>query len=333
MADAHSAGFDLDKAEQEYNKVRAEADEPTDEELDEAAAGNEAPPGFLSYEEYTAQGGDPDMYRGRKAFENEHERIEENKRLRRDVKGMQSTVAQTMEAVNEWKGNERTKMRDELEVSLSRAMEDEDPQAALAAQKKLDALEDLPPPARPEHPVIADFRAEHPALDASSDAFDVELNADVESFFNNLAEQLSQGNRRQLTDSQVTRVLRKSLRDAYGLRFDAADDADDADGKDDKDDKDDDKPPQTGESPRNTRGRSAKATPRRRARQQPAAPKAETFVLENPMNERQVNAAPEVRDVIREKSIESGRKAGMSDADAKKRADEDVKRFEESLFR
>jgi hypothetical protein len=64
-----------------------------------------------------------------------------------------------------------------------------------------------------------------------------------------------------------------------------------------------------------------------------ARPKAEAFVLENPMNERQKNAAPEVRDVIRERSIDAGRKAGLSDADSKKRADEDVQRFEESLFR
>lgn len=325
---AESAGFDLDKAEREYNEARAAvgepAGEPTDDELDEAATGNEAPPGFLSFEEYTAQGGDPDMYRGRKAFEAEHERIDENKRLRKDIKGFQQTVQQTMDAVNEWKGNERTKMRAEVEASLHRAMEDEDPQAAIDAQKKLDAIDDAPAVQKPEHPVITEFRSAHPALDEASDDFDRELNADVESFFNNLAEQLSLGNRRQLTDGQVTRVLRKSLKDAYELHGKT----DDTDGTDDMDD---DKP--TGESPRNTRARGTKATPRRRASRQPAKPKAEAFVLDNPMNERQTHAASEVRDTIREKSIDAGRKAGLSDADAKKRADEDVQRFEESLFR
>ena len=330
MADAHSAGFDIEKAEQEYNQARAEVAEPTDEELDDGVDGNEAPPGFLSFQEYTAQGGDPDMYRGRKAFENEHERIEENKRLRRDVRGMQNTVQQTMEAVNEWKGLERTKMRAELETNLHRAMEDEDPQAAIDAQKKLDAIDNAPPEQRPEHPVIKDFRSEHPALDEASDDFDVELNADVEAYFNDIAGRLSQGNRRQLTDGQVTRVLRKALKDAHELRADADADADDdADGKDDADDG---KQRQTGESPRNTRGRGN--PPRRRAaKKTPATPRAEDFVLENPMNERQRHAAPEVRDLIREKALDAGKKAGMSDADSKKRADEDVKRFEESLVR
>ena len=134
---------------------------------------------------------------------------------------------------------------------------------------------------------------------------------------------LSQGNRRQLTDNQVTRVLRKSLKDALELHGYGG-------AADEVDDMDDDKPP--GESPRNTRGRG-KATPRRRASRQPAKPKAEAFVLDNPMNERQKNAAPEVRDTIREKSIDAGLKAGLSEADAKKRADEDVQRFEEAIFR
>jgi hypothetical protein len=322
MAESNAAGFDIEKAEREYNEARADVDEPTDDELDDGVDGNEAPPGFLSFQEYTAQGGDPDMYRGRKAFENEHDRIEENKRLRKDIKGFQNTVQQTMEAVNEWKGNERTKMRAEVEASLHRAMEDEDPQAAIDAQKKLDAIDDTPAVQRPEHPMITEFRSEHPLLDESSDDFDQELNADVEAFFNNMATQLSQGNRRQLTDGQVTRVLRKALKDAFELRIEASDEVDDVD--DDK--------PIPGESPRNTRGRG-KAAPKRRARQQPAKPKAEAFVLDNPMNERQTHAASEVRDTIREKSIDAGRKAGLSDADAKKRADEDVKRFEESLFR
>ena len=179
----------------------------------------------------------------------------------------------------------------------------------------------------PEHPVITEFRSVHSALDADSEDFDQELNADVEAYFNDLAAILSQNNRRQLTDNQVTRVLRKSLKDALELHgYTGA--ADDTDGADDMDD---DKPP--GESPRNTRGRGTKATPRRRASRTPAKPKAEAFVLENPMNERQKNAAPEVRDTIREKSIEAGLKAGLSDAEAKKRADEDVQRFEEAIFR
>lgn len=328
MADPNASGFDIDAAEKAYNDARADAGEQVpDGELDDGADGNVAPPGFLSYEEYTAQGGDPDMYRGRKAYETEHERIDENKRLRRDVKGMERTVAQSVEAINEWKGREREKMRTELEANLHRAMEDEDPQAAIDAQKKLDALPD-DAVNQPEHPVIKEFRSVHSALDADSEDFDQELNADVEAFFNTLAEQLSQGNRRQLTDGQVTRVLRKSLKDALELHgySGGADVADVADEVDDMDDK------PTGESPRNTRGRG-KAAPRRRGSRQPAKPKAESFVLENPMNERQKNAAPEVRDTIREKSIDAGLKAGLSEADAKKRADEDVQRFEEAIFR
>jgi hypothetical protein len=188
----------------------------------------------------------------------------------------------------------------------------------VAAQKKLDKLDDTPTPAaRPEHPVITDFREANPMLDADSEDFNEELNADVEAFYNTLATQLGQGGRRELSESQITRCLRKALKDAHELHGEVKPPADE------------DETP--GESPRNTRGRGA--TPRRRARQTKARAKAEDFVLENPTNARQRNAAPEVRDMIKEKAVAAGKKAGLNDADAKKRGDEAAQRFEESLAR
>jgi hypothetical protein len=321
MADPNATGFDVDAAEAEYEEARRAAGpaDHTDLEPDGAdEGGDKDPPGFLSFEEYTAQGGDPDMYRGRKAYESEHERINENKRYKRELRGLKNTVQQTMEAVNEWQGREREKIRGELEAVLHTAMEDEDPQAAVTAQKKLDKLDETPPPAtRPEDPVILDFREAHPELDAESEDFNEELNADVEAFFNTLAKQLGQDGRRKLTDGQITRCLRKALKDAQELHGEVKPPADE------------DETP--GESPRNQRRRGA--TPRRRARQTKARAKAEDFVLENPTNARQRNAAPEVRDMIKEKAVAAGKKAGLNDADAKKRGDEAAQRFEESLAR
>ena len=322
MADADATGFDVDKAEAEYEEARRVAGPADDTNLDDAGDDDKdddkAPPGFLSFEEYTAQGGDPDMYRGRKAYESEHERINENKRYKRELRGLKNTVQQTMDAVSDWQTTERDKIRTEVEAALHTAMEDEDPRAAVAAQKKLDKLDETPPPAtRPEDPIIRDFRESHPELDGESEDFNEELNADVEAFFNTLAKQLGQDGRRKLTDGQITRCLRKALKDAQELHGEAKPPADE------------DETP--GESPRNTRGRGA--TPRRRARRTPARAKAEDFVLENPTNARQRNAAPEVRDMIKEKAVALGKKAGLNDADAKKRGDEAAQRFEESLAR
>jgi len=322
--------FDIDKAEQDYNDARAAvedeapADDPDDDQ-EEAA-----PPGFLSFEEYVEQGGDPDMYRGRKAYETEHERIEENKRLRRDVKGLQSTVRETMDAVKDWQSTERGKMRAELEAELHKAKEDEDLDGALETQKKLDRLDEQPAPeARPpEHPVIQDFREANPVLDEESETFDEEFNLSVEAFYNALRDQLSYGGRRALTDGQIKRCLRKAMKDAIELHGDEAPTSATPQRRAAAEDENAADP---GESPRNTR-RAAGAN-RRRASREPAKPRAEDFVLDNPMNPNQKNAAPDVRDRIHRAALEGAKKAGLSDADAKKRADEHAERFEASLTR
>ena len=68
-------------------------------------------------------------------------------------------------------------------------------------------------------------------------------------------------------------------------------------------------------------------------RQHPSHTQAEEFVIENPRNQRQANAAPEVRDMIRTKAFEQAKKSGKDDAAANKVADEASNRFEESLAR
>lgn len=319
--------FNIDDAEAQYNAARAAEDEgtpplPDVEELD--ADGNpiesEDPPGFKTYEDYVADGGDPDMYRGRKAYEAEHNRIDENKTLKRELKGLKSTVQQTMDAVNSWQETERGKIRTEVEAELHEAMENEDPKAAVAAQKKLDAIDDTPDPApnqREENPVIQDFRAANPILDGDSDNFDQEFNADVEAFYNGMYAQLSYNGKREITDGQIKRCLRRALKEAQDLHEIEPEPRGRAD----------DNP--RGESPRNQRRGNPRS--QRRAQQTPRTAKAEDFTIENPRNPRQKNAAPEVRDMIHQKALNQALKSGKSEKDAKAYADGEAKRFEESL--
>jgi hypothetical protein len=315
------AEFDVDAAEAEYNESRAAGDDPGDGgDGDRGGEAGGDPPGFKTYDEYIADGGDPDMYRGKKAFEAEHNRIDENKRLRKDVRGLQDTVQQTMDAVTDWQSTERVKMRKEIEGDLKKAREDEDLDGALDAQQRLDELDDEPEPqpaATEEHNVIQDFREANPKLDAESDDFDQEFNDDVEAFYNGIYQQLSYGGRKKVTDGQIKRALKRALGEANELH------EIEAPGKGDE----------PGESRRNNRRGRQQRTNRRGQQQRSATPKAEEFVIDNPRNARQANAAPEVRDMIHEKALKQAKKLGKNDADAKKFADEASNRFEESLAR
>lgn len=307
-ADQFDAGKDLPLADVE--ELDADGNAIPDED------GDALPPGFKNYQDYIADGGDPDMYRGRKAYVAEHDRIEQNKSLKREMKGLRETVQQTVDAVGQLTTAQRAEVRKEVAAELKEAMENEDPQAAVDAQKKLDAIDDAPAPvARPaEHPLIAEFREENPMADPQADEFDEEFNSDVEGYFNGMAKELGG----KLTDGQVKRCLKKALKQAQDLH-----EIDTAPARKADDDT------TRGESPRNSRRGQTRS--QRRASADPADPKAEDYVLDNPRNPSQKNAASDVRETIRKRAHENAIKSGKSEADAKKYADTAAKNFEKSL--
>ncbi|MGI9251415.1 MAG: hypothetical protein ACR2PR_09470, partial [Pseudohongiellaceae bacterium] len=179
--------------------------------------GNQAtPPGFLGFQEYVDQGGDPDRYVGRTAYEERYANIQDNKQLKRELKTVRQSVQQTMEAVNDWQGQERDRIRTELEGQLHQAKEDEDVNGAIEAQRKLDQHDanDKPPAQqqRQEHPVIQEFREANVMLDHDAEEFDEEFNADVEALFNAKAGALSNGFKSPLKDGQIKRCLKQAVK-------------------------------------------------------------------------------------------------------------------------
>jgi len=294
-------GSDVSPADPALDPDAITVDELTPEEV---------PPGFLSYEDYVAQGGDPEMYRGPKAFVAEHDRIEENKQLRRELKETQTMVKTTMDAVQDWQTTERGRLKAEVEAELNEAFENEDPKAAVAAQKKLDELESAPAPAAPqgEHPAIQDFREKNPLIDQASDRFNAEFNADVEAIYNTTAQALSLNGSRKLTEGQINRALNKALKDAQALHGDLF------------------------ESPRNERRTPGSTPPGRREAPREAAPRAESYVIDNPRNPNQGNAAADIRETIRKEAVKQATKTGKSAEDAEKAGKAAAERFERSLM-
>ena len=317
------AEFNIDAAQEQYEQARGGVsdDGPVDDPaLDPDAIavdeieGDDLPPGFKSYEDYVADGGDPARYRGSQAFSDEHDRIEENKRLRKEIKGLNTTVQQTMDAVTDWQTQERTKIRKELEADLNTAKEAEDVDGAIAAQQELDKHDATPAAAaepaeaqHEEHGAIMDFREANPLIDQGSDQFNAEFNADVEAFYNATAEQLSMNGRRQLTDKQIQRCLGKAMKEARDLHADLF------------------------ESPRNNRQDGKQTRGKRRQGARDPAPKAENYVINNPRNPSQRNAASDVRDSIIKAAEKAASKAGKSPEDQTKAGKEAGERFERSL--
>lgn len=315
--------FDLDAAQQQYDQARQGAAPgdgdgaggPAGKE-GKQAAGEDTPPnkepnphGHMSYQEWIDAGKDPDDYVGRNAYQQQHDRIVDNRRLEKEVKGLKKTQQQTLEAIGDWQAQEQARIRAELEADLDKAKEDEDVGAALEAQQALDEHDrkaKQPPAteASEEQEPIANFRAANPAIDPQSDDFNQEFNAEVELNYNAMLRRAIE-QKREVTDSMINRWLKKAYKDAVETF------GDDAPGQPAA--KEDDEPPPV--SDRNNR-QGQQQTSKRRQAGKPADPKAENFVIENPRNPRQGHAASEIRDLIKDKY-----------------GDDDAKAFEQSLSR
>lgn len=309
------AQFNIDDAEQQYNDARGEGE---DDQPPADPPARKDPPTYMSHDEWVAAGRDPEDYIGKNAFQKRHDDIQNNKKLRKEIKGLNTTVQQTMDAVTDWQSQERGRLKSEIEAELHKAKEDEDIDGALDAQRRLDDIDEPPPPANTppaEHSVIADFRENNPMLDAEAEEFDEEFNADVEAFYNGMAQQLSHNGKKALTDGQITRCLKKALKETRELH----------EINDEPARRDD------GESPRNKRQTQGRST--KRGKTKAVEPRAEDYKLENPRNSRQVNAATEVRDMIHEKAMKEGKKRGMDEKAAKTYADEQAQNFERSLVK
>lgn len=326
------AEFDVDAAEAEFDAAKAARE--AGEEGEQAAAGaeddaagdggeREDPPTYMTHAEWVAAGRDPEDYIGKKAFQKRHDDIQDNKKLRRELKTIGQTQKQTMEAVQEWQSTERARVKAELEAELHTAKEAEDVNAAIEAQQKLDNLEADPAPAAvPEHQVIQDFREDNPKLDRDSDDFDDEFTVDVEIFYNDRAQRLSRNGKRKLSDAQITRCLKQAMKEANELHEIEDEPAPGAEGDEGG-----------RESPRNKRPTGKQRSTRRPRNKAADAPKAEDYDLKDRLthNPRDGNAATEIRETIRQAAEDNARKNGKDDAAIKKEGDEAATNFERSI--
>jgi len=158
------------RAEAEGADVEVEEEEEGDDEGKEAKGKDKSPPGFKSYEEYIAEGGDPDLYKGKKAYEAEKKRIDEIKDLKKEFKVF---TQQLMTANAETMNKERLAMKAQLEAELKQQKADGDVDGALETKEKLTELKaEVKAGPVPLHPVIEQFIEDNPILDKNSDEYD-----------------------------------------------------------------------------------------------------------------------------------------------------------------
>ena len=207
--------FDSDPIEQAVEQVEQaiEVDEP--EVVAQVVADEplvaDKPPGYISYEDWVADGKDPDLFKGKKAYEAEYDRIQEV----RELKGLVKTVVDT---TNDWKTQQQESMNAQIEQAkidamarLEIAKEENDIDAVIAAKDDLTKIERTEQPVNAPKPMnkeVTGFIAKNPIIDKASPNYDQEFWDTMSIAQGTVLNDLSGGNpNTQFTDAQIARSM------------------------------------------------------------------------------------------------------------------------------
>jgi len=262
-----------------------------DEEIDDSGGEDNAPrgaeqedepkgdpPGYMGYDEWVAAGKDPDLYKGKKAYEMEYARIQENKELKSDLKEVKGDIRDILGSMDEWKSSREQELRAELENELRHHIDNDNAEKALETKQKLDEMDATRQPEAPQiHPTVAELISETPLVDKEHDDYNVEFAADFEGIYDTLIGQLTMGGTKSISDAQIKRAWNKAVADAKGLH------------------------PDLFESPRRNRQSGGKNTQHRQDSKVNLREKVSSVKIDTKHSSINRNAATEVYDRMKEK--------------------------------
>lgn len=158
-------------------------DEDDDIEEVEDDAIDETPPGFISHADYVAKNGNDDGWKGKAAYNAEYKRIQDNKELRNEIKGMNDMLKQTVAATQSMQDAAYQRGLESAKAELQEALDNNDAQGVYDAQAKIQSMPK--PQAAPRiNPVHSEFFSSNPIVDSGSDQYDGELMGEFQRIYN-----------------------------------------------------------------------------------------------------------------------------------------------------
>lgn len=176
------------------------------------------PLGFISYEDWTASGKDPDDWRGKNAYNKEYQNLKENRELKSAMKEVVGSVDDLKQRYQDDANTQIEIAKNEAKANLDQAKKDDDTDAALAAQDKLHSLDKQlgTKEQQKPNPFLIDFAQKNPILDPNSPQYNDEFFQDMAGIHNNKLEQLGG----KPTQEQIERVHKWAYIQAKELHTD-----------------------------------------------------------------------------------------------------------------
>lgn len=179
-----------------------EAEDDPSENPDAPVVEDDVPDDFKSYEQYVEDGGDPEYYRGPKAFKQQKEILDELKGVKEKFKRFEEDAVK----FDKFREQEKERLLNQLEDQKKKAREDLDFDAYDDLEKQRRQIEEGPEAEASESqepPVIATYRNENPELNPAAPEFDPVYASAFAGAFNAVVSQAQQRAGRSLTDQEV----------------------------------------------------------------------------------------------------------------------------------
>ena len=236
------------------------------------------PPGYLDHDAWVAKYGNDDKWKGKKAYEEEYQRVQERNQLADELANQRALMNEVVDATRAMQEKSYKEGLAEAKAELNQALDDNDAEAALRAKEKMDNLSKPKQAAPALPPVIDNFIQSNPMLDNRNPQFDQNLHASFQRIYNNALRSDGVQPEDRLTEGEVQSYLNYALNRVKELNGDKF------------------------ESPRNTR--SSVTPTNKRPNTKPSASANLKGVGGNPHNQRDSNAASEIYELIKAKNPE-----------------------------
>lgn len=142
----------------------------------------ENPPGYVSYEDWVADGKNPDDWQGKNKYSQQYDLIQDNKGIKSELRGLNDLMRQTVDATTAMQEEKYNQGKIDAKSELDKAIAEEDINAVIAAKDKMANL--TPPAATPQvNPVHNEFFSSNAVLDKSSSQYDPEFSNEFERIY------------------------------------------------------------------------------------------------------------------------------------------------------
>lgn len=202
----------------EVAEVEAPEVEQVEEQAEEQTEQAEDTHGHLNFDAYVEQGGDPDMYRGRKAFDQFKTVKDEMKSFKRSNNDLMNNVNAMMAQQKQALMNQSQSQIAELQSQLESAHEEMDSKKAVKLTNDINKLEanNQQQAAAPQRAnqlsdshnlEIADFEDDFPDINPTDGSFNQKL-------YDQVASRIHAGYNLKLPDRDFRKLLKRSYKDA-----------------------------------------------------------------------------------------------------------------------